>query len=162
MTDAPAIPPVTFAELARGALNGPRWSQDLLIDQQTTTAFGHLTLDPDLNHIDADWAAAHSPFGGPIVFGFQSLAMLTFLGKSAGVIPPDATHVVNYGFDRVRFVSPTPVGSIVRGRFDLAEVKPRRPGQILVTYDVQVFVQDAERPALAALWLALYEGEPAA
>ena len=149
---------VTFARLRDDAVHGTFLSDWLEIDQATTTAFGRLTHDPDPNHIDGDWARAHGAFGGPIAFGFQTLAMLTWLLKSAGAQPHDAAHVVNYGFDRVRFTATVPVGARVRGEFRVAEVRRRSDVQILVAYDAVVRVEGAERPALQAVWLALYEG----
>lgn len=62
------------------------------------------------------------------------------------------------GFDRVRFVAPVRAGDRVRGRFSLASVRLRAPGQILVTYAVEVEVEGGDRPALSADWLALYDG----
>lgn len=150
--------PVAYADLAAGRFGGVRRSDWLRVDQQAITRFGLLTRDPDRNHIDPDYAVAHSPFGGPIAFGFQSLAMLTCLAQSAGAVPGDAAHVVNYGFDRVRFIAPVRAGAHVRGRFELADVRQRAERQILVTYAVEVEIEGEDRPALAAAWLALYEG----
>ena len=69
----------TFAELAGGGFPGIKTSEWLIVDQETITQFGLLTLDPDLNHIDAEWATANSPFGGPIAFGFQSRSICPVL-----------------------------------------------------------------------------------
>lgn len=150
---------ITFAELVNGGFSGSKVSEWLSVDQETITQFGLLTRDPDLNHIDAEWATANSPFGGPIAFGFQSLSMLTFLAKSAGVIPEDAAHIVNYGFDHVRFLSPVRAGKRIRGHFAMGGVKVRHHGKILVTYTVEIEIEDETKPALSAKWLALYEGE---
>jgi len=149
----------TFAELFNGGFSGSKVSDWLTVDQETITRFGLLTRDPDPNHIDAEWATANSLFGGPIAFGFQSLSMLTFLAKSAGVVPEDAVHVINYGFDHVRFLSPVRAGKRIRGHFSFAGVKVRHHGQILITYDVEVEIEDEAKPAISAKWLALYEGE---
>ena len=150
---------VTLAELATGQIDGSRCSDWMTIDQVAIGAFGALTHDPDPNHIDPQWAAAHSPFGGPIAFGFQTLAMLTALAKSAGVLPTDATDVFNYGLDRVRFVAAVPAGSRIRGRFEIAEVSRRAHDRLLVTYAVEVEVEGvSDRPAMVAHWLGLFEG----
>lgn len=151
--------PLTFADLAANRFGAAKQSEWLAMDQDTITRFGMLTLDPDRNHIDPVFAAAHSPFGGPIAFGFQSLAMLTYLANSAGAVPQDATHVINYGFDHVRFIAPVRAGARIRGRFTLADVRQRRQAQICVTYGVEVEIEGEPKPALVARWLALYEGE---
>lgn len=151
-------PPITYAQLRANAVTGIGVSEWLRLDQVVVSAFGELTRDPDPNHIDPAWARDNSPFGGPIAFGFQTLAMLTWFLKSAGMMPSDASHVVNYGFDRVRFVAPWPVGARARGEFEVASVARRSDVQILVSYDVAVRIDGGERPLLRALWLALYEG----
>ena len=152
-------PSVRYRDLANGDFGPERVSDWFTISQEDITRFGLLTRDPDPHHIDADWAAANSPFGKPIAFGFQSLAMLTYLINSAGAVPKDATHVVNYGFDQLRWVAPVPAGSRIRGRFTIANVKHRKERQILVRYAATVEIEHGEKPALVAEWLALYEGE---
>lgn len=151
-----------FASLAAGDFPGTRTSDWLEVDQQTITSFGLLTRDPDPFHIDPQLAAEQNPFGGPIAFGFQTLAMLTWLAKSAGVIPADAVHVVNYGFDRVRFVAPVRAGARIRGVFSLDGVARRAADAIIVTYGVEIEIERGDRPALVAKWLALYEGPDSA
>lgn len=151
-------PPLRFADLFSDAAKSIRESEWLVIPQNDIEAFGQLTRDPDPNHIDADWARAHSPFGGPIAFGFQTLSMLTCLIKSAGATPVDAVHVVNYGFDRVRFVSPVHAGSAIQGRFTIESVTRRSPVQAQVRYGVEVVAHGASKPVLVAQWLALFEG----
>ena len=155
-------PAVSYTDLASGRFGDARRSEWLLVDQETITAFGLLTRDADRNHIDPEFAAAHSPFGGPIAFGFQSLAMLTYLANDAGAVPKDATYVVNYGFDHVRFVASVRAGERIRGCFSVADVRQRAPGGILVTYAVEVEIEGGEKPALVARWLALYQGGAAA
>jgi len=62
---------------------------------------------------------------------------------------------VNYGFEKVRFLSPVPTGSEVRGRFTLAELAARADGGFMLTYDVTVEIKGQTKPALAARWLGL-------
>ena len=150
-------PPMNFVDLLGDGPKTVRESEWLVIPQGDIDAFGQLTRDPDPNHIDPAWARAHSPFGGPIAFGFQTLSMLTWLIKSAGATPVDAVHVVNYGFDRVRFVSPVHAGSAIQGRFTIESVTLRSPVQAQVRYGVEVVARDATKPVLVAQWLALFE-----
>jgi acyl dehydratase len=61
---------------------------------------------------------------------------------------------MNYGFDKIRFLSPVPAGSRIRGRFSIASVQ-RKPGQAVVKYAVTVEIEGKEKPALAAEWLTI-------
>ena len=88
------------------------------IDQARVNAFADATLDHQFIHVDPERAKA-TPFGGPIAHGFLTLSLLVHLDAS---IPKNldrfagAVMGVNYGLDKVRFVSPVPVGSRVRAR----------------------------------------------
>jgi acyl dehydratase len=62
---------------------------------------------------------------------------------------------VNYGLERVRFVSPVRSGARVRGRFALAGLERRKPGEVLLRYGVTVEIEGGTKPALVAEWLAL-------
>ena len=62
---------------------------------------------------------------------------------------------VNYGFDRLRFVSPVRAGSRVRGRFTLTEATMRKPNELLSRTSVSVEIEGEQRPALVADWLGL-------
>ncbi|ROR46561.1 MaoC/PaaZ C-terminal domain-containing protein [Kitasatospora cineracea] len=121
------------------------------ITQDKVTAFGGLTLDFDPHHIDPR-QAADGPFGRAVAHGFMVLSLLThFLYEAGGEL--GFTQNVNYGFDRVRFVAPVPVGSEVRGEFVLREVQPKNGGA-LITFDVTVRCAP-ETVALVAEWKVL-------
>jgi acyl dehydratase len=62
---------------------------------------------------------------------------------------------VNYGMNRVRFISPVRAGKRVRGRFVLRDVARRAEDQLLMTYSVTVEIEGEPDPALAAEWLTL-------
>ena len=72
----------------------------------------------------------------------------------------DAVHVVNYGFDRVRFVSPVHAGSAIQGRFTIESVTRRSPVQAQVRYGVEVIARGTHKPVLVAQWLALFQRAP--
>ena len=146
-----------FSDLIGDWPREPRLSEWMLVPQEDINDFGRVTRDPDPNHVDPAWARAHSRFGGPIAFGFQTLALLTCLAKSARVIPIDA-DLVNYGFDRVRFTSPIPAGAQIRGRFTIKGVQCRSKGGVRVHIAAEVEVLGADKLALAADWLALMDG----
>ena len=63
------------------------------------------------------------------------------------------TMGVNYGMNKMRFVSPVPVGSKIRGRFVLSKFEEIRPGEVQTTTTVTVEIEGQEKPALVAEWL---------
>ena len=117
------------------------------------------TGDAQWIHNDPERARAESPFGGPVVQGFLLLSLLTAHGAALRI--PDAGEVsmlVNYGFDRVRFVAPVAVGAAVSVRGTLAEVRPKGDERAVVVFDVtmQARVDDAEPfDAVVARWCFL-------
>ena len=125
------------------------------ISQAMIDRFADVTSDHQFIHVDPARAAAEAPFGGTIAHGFLTLSLLSVMAKEA--LPPIKGQVmgVNYGFDRVRFVSPVRSGARVRGRFRLIEVKERSAGEISLHHHVTVEVAGDGKPALAADWITL-------
>jgi acyl dehydratase len=130
------------------------------VTQAEVDAHAATTGDAQWIHNDPERARRESPFGGPVVQGFLLLALLTEL--SSGLTFPDVGPValmVNYGFDRVRFVRPVPVGASVRLRGRLAEVARREGDRAVLAVDVELEVDDdVGRPAVVARWLFLAHG----
>lgn len=130
------------------------------IDQECITAFGVLTDDVEPLHTDPDWCRDHSPVGTTIAYGFLTLSLLTKLlreATSAAFVATKArgAHPLNYGFDRVRFVSPVPVNARIRGHFTLAERKTRPDGEMM-RFSVVVEIEGSDRPALTAEWWSMW------
>jgi acyl dehydratase len=101
--------------------------------------------------VDVERAERESPFGAPIAHGFLTLSLLsTMIQRSLRV--DNLAMSVNYGFERVRFVSPVRVGSEIRASLTVGDVKRTEDGA-QVTWNVEVHVRGAERPALVAAWL---------
>jgi acyl dehydratase len=126
----------------------------LLVDQARIDAFADATEDRQFIHIDPE-AAARTPFGGTIGHGFLSLSLLSRMAAEATLLPEGLTMAVNYGLDRVRFLSPVRCGKRVRGRFTLDSVEEKAPGQWLMRHTVTVEIDGEEKPALTAQWLGL-------
>jgi len=126
----------------------------IAIDQGRIDAFADATEDRQFIHVDPE-AAAQTPFGGTIAHGFLSLSLLSRMGAEAMLVPEGVKMVVNYGLNRVRFLSPVRAGSRVRGRFRLDSVEEKAPGQLLMLHSVTVEIDGTERPALTAKWLGL-------
>lgn len=128
-----------------------RWFE---IPQSRIDAFADLTEDWQFIHIDRDRAAAETPFGGTIAHGFLTVSMLSAMTYDAVPRVDGVAMGVNYGFDKLRFLSPVPAGARIRGRFTLQSAEERREGEMTMTYAVEVEIEGQEKPALAAEWLS--------
>ena len=126
----------------------------LTVDQARIDAFAEATEDRQFIHTDPA-AAAQTPLGGTIAHGFLSLSLLSRMAAEAMLVPDGIKMALNYGLDRVRFLSPVRAGKRVRGRFTLDSVEEKAPGQVLMRHLVTVEIEDEDKPALTALWLGL-------
>jgi acyl dehydratase len=121
------------------------------ITQALVDEFAQVSGDHQWIHVDPERARRESPFGTTVAHGFLTLSLLSSL--SAEVISmQNARMGVNYGFDRVRFAAPVPVGSDIRGTFAIEDVRPVNGGA-QITWRVAVELRDAPKPAVSALWL---------
>ncbi|NHZ38051.1 MaoC family dehydratase [Massilia rubra] len=93
------------------------------ITQQRVNQFADATDDHQWIHVDLERCARESPFGGPVAHGFLTLSLISGLFDRA-LRMVDASMVVNYGLNKVRFPAPVPVGSRVRARLTLQRVEP--------------------------------------
>lgn len=126
----------------------------IMIDQPRIDAFAAVTEDRQFIHVDPE-AAAHTPFGGTIAHGFLSLSLLSAMGAEAMLVPQGLKIAINYGLDRVRFLAPVHSGRRVRGRFTLDSLDEKAPGQWLLRHLVSVEIENEDKLALTAVWLAL-------
>ena len=115
-----------------------------LIDQEMIDAFAALTGDDGPIHTDPEEAARIAPFGGTIVQGFMLLSHLTGFAKSLRIPQDGIAFRLNYGFDRVRIITPVPVGSRIRGRFRVAGLDDRGPDAALLTFEAQVELEGSD------------------
>lgn len=127
----------------------------ITITQDDIDDFARVTRDPDPMHVDPAWCARSGPFPTTIAFGFLSLSLITHMSHAAREWA-EGTYALNYGFDRVRFVAPVPVGSRIRGHFTLTDAKPRPDGAVQTTTNVIVEIEGEARPALTADWLGVF------
>ncbi len=148
------MPVVTLEEIR--ALEGTELgvSSWLTIDQTRIDGFAEATEDRQFIHVNPE-AAALTPFGGTVAHGFLSLSLLSRMAVEVLCVPPSLRMVVNYGLDRVRFIAPVRSGKRVRGRFRLDCVEERAAGQLLIRHHAIVEIEDEDKPALTADWLAL-------
>jgi acyl dehydratase len=147
---------VTLDELAAavpidlGASDVVRITQDMVDTHAATTG------DAQWIHNDPERARRESPFGAPVAQGFLLLSLLTRL--SSGLRFPEygpVSMLVNYGFDRVRFVRTVPVGASVRLRGTISSVRRRDDGAAVLAVDVELCELDVEEPSVVARWLFL-------
>lgn len=119
----------------------------ITIDQPRIDLFAEATGDHQWIHVDPARAAA-GPFRTTVAHGFLTLSMVPEMGANAMEFR-DVRMGVNYGLNRVRFTSPVPVGSRVRGRFKLLAYKTIEGGA-QITLEVTIEREGAEKPACIA------------
>ncbi|HJQ26339.1 MAG TPA: MaoC family dehydratase [Blastocatellia bacterium] len=125
------------------------------VTQDRISAFADATEDHQWIHIDAERARTASPFGTTIAHGFLTLSLLPHLAAQAYRVQGDFKMGINYGLNRLRFISPVPSGSRVRARFTLQSVEDVAGGvQLAVVATVEI--EGGQKPALVAEWLMRY------
>lgn len=125
------------------------------IDQSQVDRHAATTGDAQWIHNDPERARREGPFGGPVAQGFLLLALFTELASRA--LPPidGIGFLVNYGFDRVRFLQPVLVDDLVRLRLRLVDVRPKGDGRWVLTLDAELERACDGTVAVAARWLFL-------
>jgi len=129
-------------------------SEWIEVSQQRINQFAEATEDRQWIHLDVERCARESPFKETIAHGFLSLSLLSELGKKAMFVG-GVRMGINYGLNRVRFVSPVPAGSRIRGRFTLATLDEIKGG-VQATWNVTVERDGGTKPCCVAEWLVRY------
>jgi len=124
------------------------------VSQERINQFAAATEDRQWIHLDQERAANESPFNATIAHGFLTLALLSELAKMA-VSVGGVRMAINYGLNRVRFVSPVAAGSQIRGRFTLATLEEFKGG-VQATWNVTVEREGSEKPCCVAEWVVRY------
>jgi acyl dehydratase len=153
------MPPITYAtldELAGATGRHLGWTGWVDITQERVNLFADATGDHQWIHVDVERATAESPFGGPIAHGYLTLALSNlFLPQLLEV--PGASAGINYGTGKVRFPSPVPVGSRIRGGAEITAVE-EIAGGLQTTVTITIQVEGQEKPACVveslSRWLA--------
>ena len=149
------LPPLSLDAL-RAALGTEIGLSDWrTVSQDMIDRFAAATDDHQFIHTDPARAAAETPFGGTIAHGFLTISLLSTLAYEALPMIEGATHAINYGFDKLRFMSPVRAGAKVRARFKLADLDIRPSGRVMNTYEVALEVEGLIKPAFTATWLTL-------
>lgn len=117
------------------------------VTQDRIDRFAEATGDFQWIHVDRE-RARQSPFGATIAHGFLTLSMLPMMTESAFTLA-DRTMGINYGLNKVRFTSPLPSGSRIRGRFTLAKLEPIEGG-VQTTWSVVIEREGGDKPVMIA------------
>ncbi len=138
----------------------------LEVSQQMINEFAELTGDKQWIHIDVERCKQESPFGTTVAHGFLTLSLLPKIGASSDGKPSSDNeqkwalvgqgNVVNYGSDKVRFLSPVPAGSKLHSRSRLAAVEAIPKGTRILR-EIAIHVVGSDRPALVYQMILLYQ-----
>jgi acyl dehydratase len=124
------------------------------ITQERINAFAETTGDEQWIHVDPERAARETPFGSTIAHGFLTLSLISSLLRDV-VFVSGVRMSINYGLNRVRFVSPVPVGSRIRAQVSLGALTDV-DGGVQATWNVTVEREGGQKPCLVAEWLVRY------
>jgi acyl dehydratase len=124
------------------------------VTQERINLFAEATEDRQWIHTDPERAARESPFKQTIAHGFLTLSLLSELARQAMSVG-GVRMGINYGLNRVRFVSPVPAGARIRARFTLAALE-EISGGLQATWNVTVERDGSNKPCCVAEWLVRY------
>ena len=126
------------------------------VTQERIQQFADATLDHQWIHVDVERARRESPFGAPIAHGFLTLSLLPEFMHQAVGIQQGVRLGVNYGLNRVRFVSPVRAETRVRARFLLNSCKEVPPNCVELVYNATVEGENNPKPCCVAEWVVRY------
>jgi acyl dehydratase len=138
----------TLDELAACVGQDVAVSDWVCIDQAMIDAFAHATGDHQWIHTDPE-RAAKGPFGTTVAHGFLTLSLLPKFFDTTFDIRASSLGV-NYGLNRVRFMSPVPVDSQVRAHLHLLSCEPIAGEGVQLTWRVSVELEGSDKPACVA------------
>ena len=125
-----------------------------LVAQDRIDAFADATDDHQWIHVDPERARTGTPFGTTIAHGFLTLSLVSALVRDA-VTVEGARMALNYGLNRVRFVSPVPSGSRIRARVALANVDTMADS-VQAFWNVTIELDGGDKPVVVAEWIVRY------
>ncbi len=126
--------------------------QWITVTQQQINAFADCTDDHQFIHVDPE-KAAETALGGTITHGFLTLSLLPALVEEFLILPENTVMGMNYGFDKVRFLSPVRSGKRIRAHAQYKAVERKGANRFLTTQTITVEIEGEEKPALVAEWL---------
>ena len=124
-----------------------RW---ITVTQEMINKFAEASGDYQWIHVDVERCRKESPFKTTIAHGNLTFCLLSSIARNADVELPPSRMGVNYGSNRIRYTGVVPVGSRIRGRYKLLDVKDVDPKTLLVTWSVTGEIEGGEKPILIA------------
>lgn len=125
------------------------------VDQKMIDEFAVTTRDEQWIHVDPERAARETPFGGTIAHGFLTLSLASSFVYECFPTLPGQVMGINYGMNKMRFLSPVKAGAEVRGRFVLNAATARSETELMRENLMTIEIKGQETPALIAEWLGL-------
>jgi acyl dehydratase len=148
-----SITPAAMKERVGQTLGASEW---LTVDQEMINKFADATGDHQFIHVNEEMAKM-TPFGGTIAHGFLTLSLFPVLMAKSDCPRVEGVKMgVNYGGNKVRFLTPVRAGKQVRGHFKLLELEEKRPGQWQQTLEFSVEIEGEDKPALIAEWISQF------
>ena len=138
----------TLSEVAALVGQEVATSEWITVTQSQVNLFAEATGDHQWIHVDLERAKA-GPFGAPIAHGFLTLSLIPLFFQSAMTIV-EAGMGVNYGLNKVRFMSPVPVGSRLRARLKLLGSDPIDNKGVQMTWEVTIERDGVTKPVCVA------------
>jgi acyl dehydratase len=130
-------------------------SEWIEITQDRINKFADATCDEQWIHVDHERAKAELPGGKTIAHGLLSLSLAPMFIRSVMGLR-GLKNTLNYGADRIRYLSPVPAGSRLRGRVTIAEAEDVPPDGLKVNYHLTIEIEGGKRPACVAELIALH------
>lgn len=125
------------------------------IDQERIDAFAEVTMDHQWIHVDVEKAMAESPYGTTIAHGFLTLSLIPGVSKDNYRVE-NAKMGINYGLNKVRFLSAVKAGSRVRVRSELLDAVKVAEDSVNLTVRHTVEIDGVEKPAAVAELIARF------
>ena len=129
-----------------------------MLDQARIDRFAECTGDHQWIHVDVERARAESPLHATIAHGYLLLSLIAPTTFEVLTRPLGVAQALNYGLDKVRFLSPVKVDSCVRNRIKLLSIEDKGNGRTLIATENTIEVEGEARPALIAGALVLVAG----
>lgn len=133
-----------------------KWYQ---VTQEAINKFADLTQDHQFIHINPE-RAKKSLYGETVAHGFFVLSMLGFFTLQDGerdsmqFYVTDAKSIINYGFDKIRFISAVPVGSYIRDVTHISKVELVKRGMKFTSHHI-IEIKGQDKPAVVCDWINL-------
>ena len=128
------------------------------LDQSRIDRFAECTGDHQWIHVDVERARTESPLRATIAHGYLLLSLLAPTTFAILTRPLGVAQALNYGLDKVRFLSPVKVGSRVRNRIKLLSIEDKGNGRTLIATENTLEIEGEAKPALVAGALVLAVG----